>query len=58
MGYQIELPVRPQQTRRQLRRSGFDSRDTATSELRHARGLLELADGDTNLAAQIGDLRG
>ncbi|WP_370040065.1 tyrosine-type recombinase/integrase [Micromonospora sp. M71_S20] len=55
-GYQIELPVRPRQTRRQLRRSGFDSRDTATSELRHARSLLELADGDTDLAAQIGDL--
>ncbi|WP_238447453.1 tyrosine recombinase XerC [Micromonospora sp. 4G55] len=55
-GYQLELPIRPGQTRRQLRRSGFDSRDTATAELRQARALLDLADGDHHLAAQIGDL--
>lgn len=55
-GYQLELPVRPTQPRRQLRRSGFDDRDAAGTELRHARGLLDLADGDHHLAVQIGDL--
>jgi integrase len=55
-GYQLELPVRPARPRRQLRRSGFDSRDTAAAELRHARALLDVADGDTHVAAQIGDL--
>ncbi|MBQ1022820.1 tyrosine-type recombinase/integrase [Micromonospora sp. C95] len=55
-GYQVELPIRPAQPRRQLRRSGFDSRDAATTELRHARALLDLADGDHHLAVQVGDL--
>ncbi|ADL49620.1 MULTISPECIES: site-specific integrase [Micromonospora] len=55
-GYQLELPVRPTQPRRQLRRSGFDSRDTATAELRHARALLDLAGGEADLAIEVGDL--
>ncbi|WKU03458.1 tyrosine-type recombinase/integrase [Micromonospora sp. HUAS LYJ1] len=55
-GYQLELPARPTQARRQLRRSGFDNRDTASAELRHARTLLDLADGDQDLAVEVADL--
>ncbi|WP_233513885.1 N-terminal phage integrase SAM-like domain-containing protein [Micromonospora craterilacus] len=55
-GYQLELPIRPTQPRRQLRRSGFDDRDAATAELRHARALLDLAAGDPHLAIEVGDL--
>ncbi|MGA8116025.1 MAG: tyrosine-type recombinase/integrase [Actinocatenispora sp.] len=55
-GYQLELPAPPGRGRRQLRRSGFDTRDAAGGERDHARGLLELAAGDDILAVQIGDL--
>ncbi|MFI1993741.1 hypothetical protein [Actinoplanes sp. NPDC020271] len=48
-------PPRPR-GRRVLRRSGFDDCDAARTELDHARALLALADGDTGLAVQIGDL--
>ena len=43
-GYQLELPVRPGQARRQLRPSGFDSRDAAIDELNQARALPQGAD--------------
>ncbi|MFG1995630.1 tyrosine-type recombinase/integrase [Actinoplanes sp. NPDC048988] len=55
-GYQLELPTAPRQTRRVLRRSGFDDRDTTRTELDHARSLLALAGDDTGLAVQIGDM--
>ncbi len=52
--YQLELPPQPGNTRRrQLRRSGFATRDDAAAELRDAQALLNLAGGDATLAAQI-----
>jgi integrase len=55
-GFQLELPIADGQTRRQLRRGGFDEREQAAAELGHARGLLALAHGDDAIAVQIGDL--
>jgi len=55
-GYQLELPVRPGQTRRQLRPSGFDSRDAAIDELNQARALLDLAGDDHHRRVEIADL--
>ena len=55
-GYQLELPPIPGRSRRQLRRSGFDSRDAAVDERDHARGLLDLAGGDKTVAVEIGTL--
>ena len=52
-GYQLELPPTAHGGRRQLRRSGFDTREAALAERDHARGLLDLAAGDAVLAAQI-----
>jgi hypothetical protein len=51
--YQLELPADPTGKRRQLRRSGFDSRDTAVEERDKARDLLNFAAGDTVLAGEI-----
>jgi integrase len=53
--YQLELPTLPGRSRRQLRRSGFNSRDLAAAERDHARSLLDLARDET-LAIQIADL--
>ncbi len=48
--YQLELPPPPGSTRRrQLRRSGFTTRDHAADELRHAQNLLKIAGGDPTL---------
>jgi integrase len=55
-GYQLELPPGPDRRRRQLRRSGFTSREGAVDERDHARGLLDLAAGDPRLADQIATL--
>jgi integrase len=55
-GYQLELAPTGEGRRRQLRRTGFDTRDAAVAELDHARGLLALARTDTVVAAQIADL--
>ncbi|MGC4804987.1 tyrosine-type recombinase/integrase [Micromonospora sp. DT233] len=54
--YQLELPTHPDQRRRQLRRSTFDTRDAAVGDRDHAKALLALADGDTALAAEIADM--
>jgi hypothetical protein len=55
-GYQLELPPRADGSRRQLRRTGFDSRDAATDERSQAKALLDLAGDDPTLAAEIADL--
>jgi len=56
-GYQLELPpAEAGGRRRQLRRSGFDSRDDAAGERDHARSLLDLAGDDTRLRAEIATL--
>jgi integrase len=55
-GYQLELPALPNGQRRQLRRSGFDSRDAAIAERDHARALLDLAGANQALAVEIGTL--
>jgi integrase-like protein len=55
-GYQLELPAPPGEKRRQLRRSGFDSRDAAIAERDDARALLDLAGRDHPLAVEIGTL--
>lgn len=55
-GFQLELPTAPGRGRRQLRRSGLDSRDAARAELDYARSLLALAGGDEHVAVQIGDM--
>jgi integrase len=52
-GYQLELPPTSNGARRQLRRTGFDTRDAAADERDHARTLLGLAGGDRVLAADI-----
>jgi integrase len=52
-GYQLELPAPPGHARRQLRRSGFPSRDDAIAERDHARTLLNLATGDEQARADI-----
>jgi integrase len=55
-GYQLELPPTARGGRRQLRRSGFDTREVAVAERENARSLLALATGDTADARQIGNL--
>jgi integrase len=55
--YQLELPAAAGTTRRrQLRRSGFATREDAIAERAHAQALLELAGGDPTLAGQIAAL--
>jgi integrase len=54
--FQLELPARPGQPRRQLRRGGYTTRDEAQEQLDHARDLLALAGGDPIAACEIGDL--
>ncbi|MEV6491569.1 tyrosine-type recombinase/integrase [Actinoplanes sp. NPDC051633] len=55
--YQLELPAAPGTARRrQLRRSGFATRDAAATELDHAETLLALAGRDIAVAAQIASL--
>jgi hypothetical protein len=51
--YQLELPPTADGRRRQLRRSGFATRDAAIAERDHARSLLGLAGDDDRLAAEI-----
>ncbi|MFY1652823.1 tyrosine-type recombinase/integrase [Solwaraspora sp. WMMB762] len=53
--YQLELPLDTAGRRRQLRRSGFDTRETAADERDHARTLLDLAGRDETLRQQIAD---
>jgi len=55
-GYQLELPPTADGRRRQLRRTGFDTRDAAAAERDHARTLLDLAGGSPHIGAQIADL--
>ncbi|MEU4476466.1 tyrosine-type recombinase/integrase [Micromonospora sp. NPDC023966] len=55
-GYQLELPPDATGKRRQLRRSGFGSRDAAVAERDHARALLDLAGRDKTLTRQVADL--
>ncbi|MFE9874400.1 tyrosine-type recombinase/integrase [Micromonospora sp. NPDC005686] len=54
--YQLELPTHPGQARRQLRRSTFDTRDSATGDRDHAKALLALAADDPAVAAEIADM--
>ncbi len=54
--YQLELPRKTSGARRQLRRSGFNTRDEAVAERTHALTVLALAAGDATVAAQIADL--
>src|SRR5688572_25394161 len=57
--YQLELPHLPDGPRRQLRRSGFATRDAAADERTHAIQLLGLAGDNLTVAVQIGNqLRG
>lgn len=57
--YQLELPHLPDGPRRQLRRTGFPTRDAATAERTHALELLALARDNLTVAVQIADeLRG
>jgi integrase len=52
--YQLELPPQRGSTRRrQLRRTGFDTREAAAAERDHALMLLQLAAGIPDFAAQI-----
>ncbi|MEV6520061.1 tyrosine-type recombinase/integrase [Micromonospora chalcea] len=55
-GYQLELPCAARQGRRQLRRSGFTTRDDAVAELDQARALLALAGDDASRRVEISDL--
>src|SRR6185369_6872590 len=55
-GYQLELPPKTNGDRRQLRRTTFDSRDTAANDRDHANALLALAGDDDALAIEIADL--
>ncbi|BCL14650.1 tyrosine-type recombinase/integrase [Micromonospora sagamiensis] len=54
--YQLELPLDDTNGRRQLRRSGFDTREEAAAERDHARALLDLAGRDEILRRHIADL--
>ncbi|MFB6393586.1 tyrosine-type recombinase/integrase [Polymorphospora lycopeni] len=54
--YQLELPVDAAGGRRQLRRTGFDTREDAVQERDHARTLLDLAGRDEVLRRRIADL--
>ncbi|MET7951053.1 tyrosine-type recombinase/integrase [Micromonospora sp. NPDC005324] len=56
-GYQLELPRRPDGTRRaSLRRHAFDGRDDAARDQGQAIALLALAGDDAALATEIADL--
>jgi integrase len=55
-GYQLELPPTADGSRRQLRRTTFDSRDAAAEDRDKAIELLALAGDDTTLAVEIADL--
>jgi integrase len=54
--YQLELPPNATGKRRQLRRSGFDTREEAIAERDHARTLLALAGKDPAITGQVADL--
>ncbi|MEO3928876.1 hypothetical protein ABGB07_34225 [Micromonosporaceae bacterium B7E4] len=54
--YQLELPLDGAGGRRQLRRTGFDTREEAVDERDHARALLDLSGRDEVLRRQIADL--
>jgi integrase len=54
--FQLELPAALGAPRRQLRRSGFGTRETAAAERDHAVSLLKLAGRDHAVAVQIGDV--
>lgn len=54
-GYQLELPPSEDGRRRQLRRSGFDTREEAVAERDDARALLDLAGYDLFLARQVAE---
>jgi hypothetical protein len=55
--YQLELPpAADSPRRRQLRRTGFATREDAVAERGHAQALLKLAVGDPTLAGQIATL--
>ncbi|MER7276656.1 tyrosine-type recombinase/integrase [Dactylosporangium sp. NPDC000244] len=53
---QLDLPPDRDGKRRTLRRRGFTERDTATNVLNHAKALIGLANGDADVATEIGDL--
>jgi integrase len=55
-GYQLELPLKANGDRRQLRRTTFDSRDAAVDDRDRANALLALAGDDTALKIEIADL--
>ncbi|MDG4834118.1 tyrosine-type recombinase/integrase [Solwaraspora sp. WMMD1047] len=54
--YQLELPLDAAHGRRQLRRTGFDTREDAVDERDRARALLDLAGRDELRRRQIADL--
>ncbi|MGV9976537.1 tyrosine-type recombinase/integrase [Micromonospora wenchangensis] len=54
--YQLELPLDAGNGRRQLRRTGFDTREAAATERDHARALLDLAGRDEIQRRRIADL--
>jgi integrase len=55
-GYQLELPPKATGDRRQLRRTGFESREDAVADRDRAQALLALAGDDTTVAMQIADM--
>jgi integrase len=55
-GYQIELPPTVEGRRRQARRIGLASQDSATEALQHIRALLALAEDDKEILMQIADV--
>ncbi|MFI9643514.1 tyrosine-type recombinase/integrase [Micromonospora sp. NPDC051925] len=54
--YQLELPLDADNGRRQMRRTGFDTREAAAAERDHARALLDLAGRDEIQRRRIADL--
>ncbi|WP_428963007.1 tyrosine-type recombinase/integrase [Micromonospora fluostatini] len=54
--YQLELPLDAAHRRRQLRRTGFTTREEAVSERDRARALLDLAGRDEILRRHVADL--
>src|SRR5687768_2938651 len=54
-GFRLELPGRGGR-RRQLRRSGYQSRDEAIAARDGIRGLLDIAGDDYQLRLEIGDI--
>ncbi|MET9794169.1 tyrosine-type recombinase/integrase [Nocardiopsis alba] len=55
-GYQLELPRTSEGKRRQARRTGLESQEQAWEALDHLKALLELAQGEGEVEAQIADL--